>query len=70
MNSESEIRSDHSDAPALPLYFVKTLAGFEGFLEKELISLGGMQVEQAKRGLNSKQIWQRCFGCACAADLP
>jgi len=39
------------ERPELPLYFAKTLAGMEEFLEKELIQCGCLGVEQAKRGV-------------------
>ena len=35
----------------LPLYFAKTLASLEDFLEKELVELGCVGVKQAKRGV-------------------
>ena len=67
MNSEPATTSENGVTPALPLYFVKTLAGFEGFLEKELISLGGTHVEQAKRGVEFQADMATLFRvCLCS----
>ena len=68
MNSESEIRSDHSDCTCFAAVFrKKPLLGLIGFLEKELISLGGMQVEQAKRGVEFQADMATLFRvCLCS----
>lgn len=52
---------------ALPIYFAKTLAGLEGFLEQELIELGGIDVGHAKRGVEFRADMATLFKvCLCS----